>query len=58
MAIYLYNRSLNKALKGKTPFEKLYGKKLDVSYLRVSSYRAFIYISKEKYINNKLNDRG
>ena len=58
MAVYLYNRSPNKALRGTTPFKKLYNKKLDVSYLRVPSYRVFIYILKEKRTNNKLDDRG
>ena len=42
--MYLRNRSPTTALKGETPFEKLFNRKPDVSNLRVFRCKSFVHI--------------
>jgi hypothetical protein len=54
----LYNRLSNRALDSITLFKKRYSKKPNLAHLRISSYRAFIYIPKKKRSNKKLDRKG
>src|SRR6266487_4981717 len=47
-AAYLRNRSPTKHLKGKTPYEALYGEKPDLSNLRIIGCQAWALIPREK----------
>ena len=47
-AAYLINRSPTKTLDGKTPFQAWYGKKPNVSHLRVFGCSAYIHIPKDE----------
>ncbi|KIO23115.1 hypothetical protein M407DRAFT_78458, partial [Tulasnella calospora MUT 4182] len=42
------NASLSSALKEKTPYEALYGTKLDLSMLRIFGCRMYVHVQKEK----------
>ncbi|CAH2083649.1 unnamed protein product [Euphydryas editha] len=47
-AAYILNRSPNKALNGKTPFELWNGHKPDLSHLRIFGSEAMVFVPKEK----------
>ena len=47
-AAYLINRRPTKSLDGKTPFEAWYGKKPNVSHLRVFGCTAYIHVPKDE----------
>ena len=47
-AAYLINRSPTKALDDKTPFEAWYGKKPNVSHLRVLGCSAYTHVPKDE----------
>ena len=55
-AVYLLNRSPTKSVEGKTPYEVWYGRKPDVSYLRVFGYVA--HVKTVKPHPAKLDDRS
>ena len=57
MASYLHNRSPSRPLQGMTPYEKAIGAKLNLSYLRIPSYRAYSHVPKETRYS-KLANRG
>ena len=48
IVVYLQNRGPTKFLDLKTPFEVLYGYKLEVSHLRVFGSKAFAHIPKDE----------
>lgn len=50
-AVYLRNRCPTKAIKGKTPYEALYGKKPNVNHLRVFGCDAYTHIPKDEAVN-------
>jgi len=45
---HLKNRSPTRALKGKTPYEALYGEKPDVSHLSAIGTKAFVHLPKKR----------
>ena len=49
-AAYLRNRSVVSGLKGRTPYELFYGKKPDVSHVRVFGSEVMVHIPKEKWL--------
>src|SRR5271154_1053750 len=53
---HIKNRSPTIALKGKTPYEALYGRKPDVSHLVAFGTRAFVHVSKKR--TKKLDPRS
>ena len=55
-AVYLLNRSPTKSVDGKTPYEVWYGRKPDVSYLRVFGCIAHVKVVKPHPA--KLDDRS
>ena len=55
-AVFILNRMPTKALKGKTPFEAWYGRKLSVSFLW--TFGCIGHIRKAKPILTKLEDRS
>ena len=46
--VYVQNRTPHRVLENKTPEEVFFGKKLEVSHLRIFSYLLYIHIPKEK----------
>src|SRR5271156_4387716 len=52
---HLKNRSSTIALKGMTPYEALYGRKLDVSHLIAIGTKAFVHVPKK---TKKLDPRS
>ena len=54
-ATYVHNRMPTRALGGRTPYEVLYGAKLDVSHLR--AFGALCAIVEPKELLKKLHDR-
>eukprot|EP00794_Sanderia_malayensis_P014530 gene14530-biopygen11634 len=55
-AVYLRNRSPTVALSGLTPYECMYGKKPDVSNLKVFGCKAFVHVPKER--RTKLEEKS
>ena len=55
-AVFILNRALTKALKGKTPFEAWYGRKPSVSFLW--TFGCIGHVRKTKPILTKLEDRS
>ena len=47
-AVYLRNRSITKAVYGKTPYEALTGEKPDVEHLRTFGCMAFAHVAKDE----------
>jgi transposase InsO family protein len=43
-AVYIYNRSPTTALKDKTPYECLFGRKTDISNLRVFGCKCYVHV--------------
>ena len=43
-SVFLINRLPHKALKGNTPYHRMFGKHADLSFLRVIGARAFVYV--------------
>ena len=48
IVVYLKNRSPTKILDSKTPFEVLYGYKLEVGHLKIFGSKAFAHIPKDE----------
>ena len=48
--VYLKNRSSTRSLKGKTPYEALFGRKPDLSHLRILGTPTYIHIPEEKRV--------
>src|SRR5579862_2096253 len=46
--VYLKNRSPTRSIKGKTPYEAWFGKKPNLSHLRVIGTAAYVHVAKEK----------
>lgn len=57
VATYLTNRSATEVLNGKTPFEKWYRRKPDVSHLRVFGSKAYTHVPKQKR-ESKVSERS
>ena len=55
-AVYLRNRCPTKAVKGKTLYEALYGKKPNVNHLRVFGCDAYTHIPKDE--RSKLDSKA
>ena len=54
--VFILNRAPTKALKGVTPFEDWYGRKLNVSFLQTFGYIG--HVKKTKSVLTKLEDRS
>ena len=54
--VFILNRALTKALKGKTPFEAWYGRKSSMSFLW--TFRCIGHVRKKKLVLTKLEDRS
>ena len=55
-AVFILNRTPTKALKGGTPLESWYGRKLSVSFLR--TFGCIGHVKKTKPVLTKLEDRS
>ena len=56
MAVFILNRALTKALKGKMPFEAWHGRKPNVSFLKTFGYVGHVRNTKPHL--DKLEDRS
>ena len=56
MVVFILNRAPTKALKGKTPSEAWYGRKLSVSFLW--TFSCISHVRKTKSVLTKLEDRS
>ena len=54
--VYLLNRSPTKAVNGKTPYEAWYGRKPNVSHLKIFGSIAYAHVPCEK--RHKLDDKS
>jgi hypothetical protein len=56
--VYLKNRSPTRSLKDKTPYEAWFGRKPDLSHLKIIGTKAYVHIPKQRRVKLDSHSRG